>query len=117
MSVTSDSWESPSLHLAWTTFAEAFRAEASELRLPTRSFSVPSFLRFLIMGSPEHFKVESLSLADSAGSCDSRQSCAKPHEHVNFEDTTCAMPHECYIGPMPSPQCGSAAASQNFHRT
>ena len=36
----------------WTTFAEAFRAEAAELGLHTRSFSVPSFLDWMVRGSP-----------------------------------------------------------------
>ena len=74
MSVTSDTWESASLHLSWTAFADAFRAEASELRLSTRSFSVPTFLQYLTRGSPERFVVDTMSLANSAGPCVSQTS-------------------------------------------
>ena len=66
MSVNFDSWESLPLQTSWTTFAEAFRAEASELCLKTRSFSVPSFLNYLMQGSPEE-ATQFLANSASAG--------------------------------------------------
>ena len=50
------------LRTLWTNFAEAASAEAAELSVSFRRFSVPKFMNFLSQGSPLHYNSLSLSL-------------------------------------------------------
>ena len=38
------------LRATWSVFADAFRAEAGEMRVQTRAFSLPKFINFLATG-------------------------------------------------------------------
>ena len=53
LSAPSTDYQSPSLRMAWTTFAEAFSADACERQWNHRSFSVAKFISYIIAdGSP-----------------------------------------------------------------
>ena len=56
----------------WTLFAQTFGAEAGEMAINTRAFSVPAFLRFLINGGvhvPELGIMDSVQLVAHHDSC------------------------------------------------
>ena len=50
---------------SWCVFAEALRAEAGELRLQCRAFSVPHFLNFLVTGRTQAPPANSTAIQDS----------------------------------------------------
>ena len=45
-----DIYSGAALRANWTLFAQTFLADAGELAIPTRAFSVPAFLSFLLSG-------------------------------------------------------------------
>ena len=45
----------------WNKYAEAFCAEADELSISTRQFSVASFLAFHVAGSPDNYSASSVT--------------------------------------------------------
>ena len=56
----------PQLRVAWTVFAEAFRAEAMEAKLTCRPFSVASFLSYLNNSEFIAFSVDTVLPAPAA---------------------------------------------------
>ena len=54
------------MRAAWTIYADAFKALASELGVSTRHFSVPSYLPFLIAGSPDGYSATAASSSQSS---------------------------------------------------
>ena len=61
----------------WLKYAEAFSVEADELAISTRQFTVPSFLAFLLAGSPDSYS-ESNRLPSTANGIDALCSPCRP---------------------------------------
>ena len=53
------------LNASWSVFANAIKAEAGELQLATRAFSVPQFIQFLLNGRPVGPTNNSLACQDA----------------------------------------------------
>jgi len=64
--------DNPLIRVNWLKYAEAFSAEADELAISSRQFTVPSFLAFLLAGSPDSYS-ESNRLPRTANGIDALQ--------------------------------------------